>query len=308
MVVEVSADVVSPSIQKRTFHLPDWQKRDMDVVVRRVSKERPKLDAVVIWWGQEGSGKSTNSFQCAAYVSSQLGLKFGLDHVFFDPNKLYTKVMSGNHPRGTVFVYDEAVSGLLAQLGGSKEGIKLQVMFSTCRSKGYVLFVNIPRIHKLPEWLAVDRSLWAYHTWIKLGMDAHDFPTYQVGFVEVYNWKAKEIYYGLRKSFNPGRAFSMKSSSSPGTFSAWMPWSEVDYEDYKLVELRNAEQATKKKSGAEMRADKWRGRCARACIAWREDTGIAYGKMAAVLGLGNVTELRQRIRIEERMMIKEAEK
>ena len=305
MKVQVNRSAVGPYVKKRTFYLPKWQISDMDVIVRRVSQKRPKLDAVVVWWGQEGSGKSTNSFQCASYVSSELSLKFDLSNVFFDPNKLYDAVMSGKYPRGTVFVYDEAVSGLLAQLSGSKEGIKLQVMFSTCRSKGYVLFVNIPRLHKLPEWLAVDRSLWAYETWIRLGKDSKGLLTYKVGFVKAYSFKAKELYYGLRKSQYPGRAFKMKASTAPDTFTAWMPWREDDYEEYKLEELRRAEKASVRGSKSMERAEMWRSRCMRACLAWREDFGVPYRDMAVIIGLADVSYFRQRLKMEERLMVEE---
>lgn len=220
--------------------IADETKKDLNIIVHRLTNAKKKKDAVLIYTGEEGSGKTTLSMQHAAYIAKQCGTTFTINNIFFTPESLYDAVMKDNNPPGTVFIYDEGVSGLLGTLANSKEGRKLHMMFTTCRSKRYAILICIPRFYEIPYWMAVDRCMLMYKTFEHDLDDNLDGTNMYVG----YNKVGKSIYWSMLKRKRFGMARKVITTRAE-KFTAWpfggkmvhMPFTEQEYEQRKRESL-----------------------------------------------------------------------
>lgn len=225
----------------KQYWIEGWAQADMDYVVKRVQDNTKKRDAVIIYSGDEGTGKTTLATQHSYYVAWKLELEYGLKNFYFSPTQIYDAVMKGDKPPGTPFIYDEGITGLLAKTANSKDHVKLQIMFSTCRSKRYPIFICIPRFRELPDWMAIDRSISLYKTYTKRTDNDPEEP----GFYKAYNKKNKRTLYLLEKAKKYLLISKNVHSSTPGYFSGFPftprskdpPFSIDDYEEYKRKSL-----------------------------------------------------------------------
>ncbi len=216
--------VANKNETKLPFYISRAAWNDMRLLKTRVSNVRRRLDAVSIFCGPEGSGKSTLATQFAYAYERVAGGHLTLDDYYFTPNNLHAMITRGTKPAGNIFIYDEAVTGLLKTLAMTKMFIKLQIMFSTMRSKQYCLFVNIPRFQELPRWMAVDRSVSMYRTYFKKRrVDPNsDVDPLLSGYYVGYNDTSKEYFYNylISKKFYEAKHVLTTEELE---FSAW-PW------------------------------------------------------------------------------------
>lgn len=213
---------------------------DLKAAAKRISNPRKKKDVVIIYGGNEGTGKTTLAIQHCYVISKLAGTKFGIDNIYFDPNKLYEDITNTRHPPGSVILFDEGVTGLLAKMGTSKLGVKLQIMLNTCRSKRYALLICIPRAYELPEWLIKHRSHGLYKTFEYQSTGGQGSRNAFIGFPPV----SKELWYNLIKRKKSEEANKVKTTL-PVNFSPWpfgttsinTPFTEEQYESKKLTQM-----------------------------------------------------------------------
>lgn len=230
------------------YFIMEWAGLDMQYLAGRVQNEVVRRDAVIIYAGEEGSGKTTLATQHAYYLSKLLNIPFGLDNYYFTPLQLYNAVQDANKPPGTAFIYDEGVTGLLAKQSMAKMHVKLQIMFSTCRSKRYPIFVLIPRFREIPDWLSIDRSISMYKTYNKRVKDVPDKPGFYVGYDRFF----KRKLYILEKAKRYDLIAKDVVSTQEGTFSGWPfspssqepPFLYEEYEEYKRKSLKEEDVST----------------------------------------------------------------
>ncbi len=232
------------------FRIDPSAAEDIEYLVERVSNKTIRRDAVILYDGEEGSGKTTISTQHFAYFALLSDISFGLKNFYFTPSQIYESVQVARRPAGTPFLYDEGVTGLLAKTAMSKMHIKLQIMFSTCRSKRYPIFVCIPRFRELPDWLAIDRSIGLYRTYTRPVGNEPDQP----GFYKGYDKSNKKKLWLLEKSKRFDLLRRQVVSTQEMEFSGWpfsvrseqTPFTYEKYERYKRQSLRQEDSATTK--------------------------------------------------------------
>lgn len=126
------------------FYLDGYVKEVCDAVVARVSSR--KQDILMLFAGQEGSGKTGASINCAYYIAEQSGRTFTEDNVFFNIDKMME--FAGNSEK-QVIIWDESALGGLAASWSNASQVKLKSMLMVCRKLQHVFMFNIPRFYRL---------------------------------------------------------------------------------------------------------------------------------------------------------------
>ncbi|KKN65095.1 hypothetical protein LCGC14_0484830 [marine sediment metagenome] len=256
------------------FFLCDWAVKDMQYLSTRILNKKIRRDAVIIISGDEGTGKTTIASQLCYYLVSLVGKKLTLDNFYFTPNQIYNAVMKGNKPPGTPFIYDEGVTGLLAKQAMSKMHIKLQIMFSTCRSKRYPIFVCIPRFRELPDWLAIDRSLALFTAFNKQVGNDPDHPGFYVGYAK----QDKKWLWLHEKSKRFDLSMKVRHTST-ATFPAWFPFDNEEYERHKRNSLAEADSLTPEAN----KSSKYKERYLQAGVLLTDRFGMSKTELASEL-------------------------
>lgn len=139
-----------------------------DAMIKRCTDESKKQDAVVIFEGKEGTGKTTYSIALAYYVAHKTGRYFGADHVFFKIEDLIEKYQSTT---GQIFVWDEPALQMLSR-DKSRIVADLTRLLMMARKNRHFLIINIAHFNKFNDYIIADRP---------------------VGMVKVYETKRKQI-------------------------------------------------------------------------------------------------------------------
>ncbi len=257
------------------FHMGGYIQRDMQSIAARVQNKKIRRDSIVIFQGSEGTGKSTLMSQGASYLASILGSKLTLKNFYFTPQHIYDGVMKSGAPPGTIFLYDEGVTGLLAKQGMTSMHIKLQMMFSTCRSKRYAIFIAVPRVRELPDWLAVDRSMALYNTYTQPTKEDPEMP----GFYYGYNKGSKARFYYLQKQKKYAESFKVHHTE-PSTFSDFFP---VVYEEYEAEKRRQLSEIDDKSTRDKELITKWRRATAILALSLQKNEILKQREISALI-------------------------
>jgi len=117
---------------------------------KQVIKENDDRVYVVI--GQEGSGKSTFTFQQAKFIDHS----FNLDRICFTADQFLEQITSA--PRGAVVVFDEAFRGFSSKSSQSKVNKVLVQAMMEVRRRNLIIFIVIPSLILLEHYIVVHRS------------------------------------------------------------------------------------------------------------------------------------------------------
>jgi len=176
-------------VTDKQYYMDDKLIGKLDLMINRCSGKN-KLDNWVVIDGDEGMGKSTMSVCCAYYMAQKLKRPFGVEQIFFDPDKF---IEYGTSTKEQVFILDESAFGGLSGDAMTKIGKKLIKFSMIIRKKRHVVFLNIPKFFKLNEYLMVDRAVALIHVYARGGT--------QLGrFVYFTNTQKEKLFYGYKKS------------------------------------------------------------------------------------------------------------
>ena len=164
-----------------------WNKKALlDETIRAVAN---KHDSVCIYTGYEGTGKTSDAFIDAAYISKECGYKLDLNNIHFLPEDIEKAVTTS--PAGTVHIWDEAIFGLDSKETMGKVAKALTKVFTVCRSRRQFVFLVIPNIWMMNKYFATVRSRFLVHHISKDGIQRGDF--------RVYGRKNKSVLYNYGK-------------------------------------------------------------------------------------------------------------
>jgi len=176
-------------VTDKQYYMDDKLIGKLDLMIKR-SSGKSKLDNWIVIDGDEGFGKSTMSVCCAYYMAQKLKRPFGVEQIFFDPDKF---IEYGTKTKEQVLILDESVFGGLSGDAMTKIGKKLIKFSMVIRKKKHVVFLNIPKFFKLNEYLMVDRAVALIHVYARGGT--------QLGrFVYFTNTQKEKLFYGYKKS------------------------------------------------------------------------------------------------------------
>lgn len=127
----------------------------LDLVTKRVTNKKRKRDAVLLFEGDEGIGKSTFSIASAYYLSEQTGRKFDASQVFFDSEKLSEAIQKKS---GEIFVWDEPALNMLS-MDRSKAVSDMIRLLMMARKKRHIILINITYFNKFKDYIIAERPV-----------------------------------------------------------------------------------------------------------------------------------------------------
>lgn len=200
------------------FHLENKLVEKLDLMTKRCTGKR-NMDNWIILDGDEGYGKTTMSVLCAQYFKNSTGRKFDHTHMFFDVEKL---IEFAKNTHDQIIIWDEAALGGLASDWQNKSQKKLIQLSMIVRKRRHIVLLNIPKIFKLQEYLAVDRSICLIHVYARTETELGRFC--------YYNKKQKEFLYNqwrLKKKKDYRRCYNFHGTF-PGKMGCVIDEDEYD--------------------------------------------------------------------------------
>lgn len=162
---------------------PNWEK-----LGARVIKEND--DRVYIVVGQEGSGKSTFTFEQAKFIDPT----FDLDRICFTADQFLEQIQTVKP--GRVVVFDEAFRGFSSKSSQSKVNKILVQSMMEVRRRNLIIFIVIPSVVLLEHYIVVHRSNALFYIWKK------NYKGKKTRHWKAYNRnKTAEIYEKAKKKF-----------------------------------------------------------------------------------------------------------
>lgn len=201
--------------------IDDLLKQNFDFVKEKVSNvvSHKRSDFFVIIDGPVGSGKSTQSFQCAKYFDPT----FDLSRVIFSVDD-FLKTLIDAKP-GQSIVFDEAII-VNSRSALTEFNKKIIIAMTQIRSKGLYIFFNIPSVFDLDKNLVLNRCHLLIHC-------------FQDGFGErgkyiVFdNEKMKVLYLKGKRTYSYG----YPKANFVARFKEYFPLDREEYEAKKQREI-----------------------------------------------------------------------
>jgi len=132
----------------------------IDLMIDRVERKNPKLDAIFQNEGLMGLGKTTLSCLEGYYIHYKTGRPFSEKNVFFDTKKA---INFAKKTEKQIIIYDEpAFAGLKADWRNKLQK-DLIILIMTARKKRHFTIFNFTRFYKFNEFIAVDAQLGMAH-------------------------------------------------------------------------------------------------------------------------------------------------
>ncbi|MHA1225349.1 MAG: hypothetical protein ACTSPV_01235 [Candidatus Hodarchaeales archaeon] len=132
----------------------------IDLMIDRIERKNPKLDAIFQNEGLMGLGKTTLSCLEGYYVHYRTGRPFSDKNVFLD---IKEAINFAKNTEKQIIIYDEpAFAGLKADWR-SKLQKDLITLIMTARKKRHFTIFNFVRFYKFNEFIAVDVQLGMAH-------------------------------------------------------------------------------------------------------------------------------------------------
>jgi hypothetical protein len=181
-------------VTDKQFYLDNALTQISEVFIKR---QKGKWDNLLLFDGDEGSGKSTFAIALCYYYAYLTKKKFTTENIFFDLNNLMD-FASKNEEQ--IILWDESALGGLSTQWSSKEQTKLVQALMTARKKRHFWIFIIPKFHELRRYV-VRRSVGLVHVYSPDGIERGYFAYYKKDkknqlFDDV---KRKKNEYGYRK-------------------------------------------------------------------------------------------------------------
>ena len=268
----------------------------LDLIVERVSLVGSKKDAVIIFEGGEGEGKTTFSIATAYYLAEKTGRTFDEKRVFFDAEKMIEFAINTERQ---IMIYDEPALQALSTDWASSVVKNLTRLLMMARKKQHIILINMTKFYKFNEYLVVDRAIALLHVYSRRNIECGRFL-----YIRKKNLENLWRDYRFSKRRNYKRYASKKVR---GTFPDIL---NPEYKNNVLSEF-DVENYEKKKDAAIMQIGKDKKRDKK--TVWRAERLIKlkekFPKMeqkelADILGVSVSTLKRDLVEIKESSLFK----
>jgi len=142
----------------------------IDLMIDRVEKKNPKLDAIFQNEGMMGLGKTTLSCLEGYYVHYKTGRPFSEKNLFFDVKEA---INFAKKSEKQIIIYDEPAFFGLKTDWRSKIQRDLMILIMTARKKRHFTIFNFARFYKFNEFIAVDAQLGMAHLYERRDKPGH---------------------------------------------------------------------------------------------------------------------------------------
>jgi hypothetical protein len=202
---------------------------NLKLIRRMVHNDR---DCVIIVSGDSGAGKSVFAMQIAKYLDPT----FNTDKVYFNGQKLITRLVSPDTKKYEAFIYDEAREGLSNRNSMSKMNKLITDCFAEIRQKNLFVLLLIPDYFDLDMNLAHHRSRYLFYVYEKpnekLGERGDPL---ERGYFRFYSRRSKIRLYIKGKKFHD---IDSEKADFHGRFSNIYVVDEENYRELKYNALR----------------------------------------------------------------------
>ena len=215
--------IVSPDGKKK-YYMDGILKSNLDITKKVIHKD---WDMVFLVDGQEGSGKSTLSLQCAYYCDPTLNNS----RVCFTAQEFQTAILKAKPYQAVT--YDEAYTGLSSRATMSLINRTLVSMLAEIRQKNLFVFIVMPTFFDLDKYVALWRSRALIHVFTG--------DMFERGYFSFYNYETKKIVYTLGKKLYNYKPKTMSGHRIEpnffGRFTNFLPINEEEYRKKKREAL-----------------------------------------------------------------------
>ena len=191
-------------VQPFNYPLDDRLLLKIDLMIARCIQENPKRDAVLLFEGAEGEGKTTFSAAIGYYVKSKTGREFNHTRMFFDLKEM---IKFAQNTEEQIIIWDEPALQALSKDTLTTIVKDLERLLMMARKKRHFIMINMAYFNKFNEYIVWQRPL---------------------GMIHVYS--RKEIY--------SGRYVYIKKKALENLWHSWRSKRRRDYRKYCSKSIR----------------------------------------------------------------------
>ena len=146
------------------FHYPleKTYLEKLDLMIERCVTKKSKKDAVLIFEGNEGEGKTTFSVATGYYVAEKTGRHFGADCLFFNLREM---IDFAKQTENKIIIWDEPALEALSTDSRKRVATDLTRLLMMARKKRHFIMINMAKFYKFNEYVIVDRPLALVHVY-----------------------------------------------------------------------------------------------------------------------------------------------
>jgi len=172
------------------YPIEDRLIQKIDLMIKRCTQNTPKRDAVLLFEGAEGEGKTTYSVAVGYYVAWRTGREFNHTKVFFDLRKMIDHLKSTDNQ---IVVWDEPALQSLSKDALSVIVKDLERLLLMARKKRHFIMINIAYFNKFSEYIVWQRPLGMVHVYSRNEIQPGRFVYIRKKNLEKlwYDWKIK---------------------------------------------------------------------------------------------------------------------
>lgn len=210
------------------YYMDGFLKNNLDIIKEKLKQD---WDAISLYDGREGSGKSIKALQDAYFCDPT----FNLSRICFTPHQFRKAILEAK-PYQSV-VYDEAYTGLSSRSAMSLINRALVAMIAEIRQKNLFVFIVMPCYFDLDKYFALWRSTYLIHVYVDQNM--------RRGFFAFYNYdRKKNMYIRGKKTYD----YNCVKANFIGRFTNHYVVDEKDYRKLKKESLHKREEQREKKA------------------------------------------------------------
>lgn len=144
------------------FPLDDRLIQKIDIMLKRCTQHNPKRDAVLLFEGAEGEGKTTYSAAVGYYAKWKTGRVFNHTRVFFDLEKMIDFLKETDEQ---IAIWDEPALQALSKDALTKIVKNLERLLMMARKKRHFIMINMAYFNKFSEYIVWQRPLGMIHVY-----------------------------------------------------------------------------------------------------------------------------------------------
>ncbi|KKM75456.1 hypothetical protein LCGC14_1390090 [marine sediment metagenome] len=156
-------------VQPFNYPLDDRLLIKIDLMIDRCVQENPKRDAVLLFEGAEGEGKTTFSIAVGYYIKWKTGREFNHKNLFFDLKELI-KFAQENEEK--IIIWDEPALQALSRDVLTKIVKDLDRLLMMARKKRHFIIINMAYFNKFNEYIVWQRPLGMIHVYSRKEVQA----------------------------------------------------------------------------------------------------------------------------------------
>lgn len=178
-------------VQPFNYPLDDYLLKLIDIMIARCVQSNPKKDAVLLFEGAEGEGKTTFSVALGYYIALKTGREFDHTHVFFDLNEMIDFLKSTDDQ---IAIWDEPALQALSKDALTGVVKNLERLLMMARKKRHFIMINMAYFNKFSEYIVWQRPLGMIHVYSRNEIQAGRYVYIRKRNLEKlwYDWKIKK--------------------------------------------------------------------------------------------------------------------